>query len=508
MNILDPIEFQMRCWPHVQLYNKQREILYSVMENEETYVPAGNALGKDFVAALCALWFFCTRRPARVVTTSVKYDQLNDVLWGEIRNFIHTSEVQLPIQYNHLHIRQIRDNGVFVDLAELRGQTVSKGEAILGRHLPKGPNGEPTTLVIFDEASGVESDIYEKTDTWAHRKLIIGNPYPCSNFFYHGVKGGDVKSKQNGHYYRKVIKIKATDSPNIRLAQRQKEEGKEITNETIVPGVIDYSTYQNRREFWDDVRQCIGLDAEFYEGADVLMFPPSWLTRAEEYAGTLHERRDGKAIGVDPAEGGDSTCWAVVDHKGLIDLISKKTSDTSTISGETIALMTKYKVKPEKVLFDRGGGGKQHADRLRAQGYNVKTVAFGESVLGAYRFHWHRTGKQRVEQEEDRYVYKNRRAQMYGIIRQLIDPLSEEKFGIPEKFKELRRQLAPIPLTTDQEGRLFLLPKDAPPRSDGVKSNTQTLKKLLGCSPDEADSLALAVYGMVAIPERKPIMAY
>ena len=131
MNILDPVEYQVKCWPHVHLYNKQREILYSVMENEETFVPAGNALGKDFVAALCALWFFCTRRPARVVTTSVKYDQLNDVLWGEIRNFIHTSVIQLPIQYNHLHIRQIRNNGTFVDLAELRGQTVSKGEAIL-----------------------------------------------------------------------------------------------------------------------------------------------------------------------------------------------------------------------------------------------------------------------------------------------------------------------------------------------------------------------------------------
>ena len=508
MNILDPVEFQVKCWPHVHLYNKQREILYSVMENEETFVPAGNALGKDFVAALCALWFFCTRRPARVVTTSVKYDQLNDVLWGEIRNFIHTSVIQLPIQYNHLHIRQIRNNGTFVDLAELRGQTVSKGEAILGRHLPKGPDGEPTTLVIFDEASGVESEIYEKTDTWAHRKLIIGNPYPCANFFYQGVKGGDIKSKQNGHYYRKIIKIKAVDSPNVRLAEKQEREGKEVTNETIVPGVIDYTTYQNRREFWDEVRQCIGLDAEFYEGADVLMFPPAWLTKAEEYATTLSTRREGEAIGVDPAEGGDSPCWSIVDHKGLIDLISKKTSDTSTISGETIALMTKYKIKPEKVFFDRGGGGKQHADRLRAQGYNVKTVAFGESVLGSYRFHWHRTQKQRIEQEEDRYVYKNRRAQMYGILRELLDPINEQQFGISEKFVELRRQLAPIPLTTDQEGRLYLLPKDAPPRSDGAKSTAQTLKKLLGCSPDEADSLVLAVYGMVAVPTRKSIMAY
>ena len=110
------------------------------------------------------------------------------------------------------------------------------------------------------------------------------------------MKGGDIKSKQNGHYYRKIIKIKAVDSPNVRLAEKQEREGKEVTNETIVPGVIDYTTYQNRREFWDEVRQCIGLDAEFYEGADVLMFPPAWLTKAEEYATTLSTRREGEAI--------------------------------------------------------------------------------------------------------------------------------------------------------------------------------------------------------------------
>jgi hypothetical protein len=36
---------------------------------------------------------------------------------------------------------------------------------------------------------------YKAADTWARRKLVIGNPYPCTNFFRTGVKGGDLYAK-------------------------------------------------------------------------------------------------------------------------------------------------------------------------------------------------------------------------------------------------------------------------------------------------------------------------
>lgn len=186
---VDPIAFVRLVWPKIKLYDKQREILYSVRDNDETVVPAGNMLGKDFISAVVALWFFCTRRPARVVTTSVKGDQLDDVLWGEIRRLIETAEIKLPIRYNHMKIRQVRDDGSLVPLAELVGQVINKGESLQGRHLPRDI---PRTLCIFDEASGVDDDVYLMARTWAHRILIIGNPLPTTNFFYQAVKGGDI----------------------------------------------------------------------------------------------------------------------------------------------------------------------------------------------------------------------------------------------------------------------------------------------------------------------------
>lgn len=482
--IIDPMQFKRLCWPSVAFYRQQRDIIYSVRDNRETVVPAGNGLGKDFVSAFIALWFFCSRRPARVVTTSVKYDQLNDVLWGEIRRFLDTCKVKLPITYNHLHVKQVRNDGRDVPLCELVGQVVNKGESLLGRHLPRDI---PRTLAIFDEASGIDSAAYESVDTWAHRILIIGNPYPCSNFFYKAVKAAGTVDGT------KVIRIKAEDSPNVRLALAEIKAGKEPSNRILVPGVVDYATYQDRRKRWDAIRQCIGLDAEFYEGVEELLFPPDWLNNSETLAAkmTAGTNRGKRTLGVDSAAGGDKTAWAVCDSKSLLELISKKTPNTAIIPDETIAIMKRFGIEAEDVYFDVGGGGKQHADILRARGFKVNTVAFGDPVTPEKRRGVVSVEKRKLEQEEH-YAYKNRRAQLYGLLSRSIDPKGEVGgFAIPAKYDELRRQLSVFPRRYDAEGRLVLPPKN----KRGKDSREETLVDLLGRSPDEADALVLAHYG-------------
>jgi hypothetical protein len=304
-------------------------------------------------------------------------------------------------------------------------------------------------------------------------------------------------------FFRKVIRITAMDSPNVRYAMTEVAQGKPPSNTMIVDGVLPYHDYVKRRATWDEIRQCIGLDAKWYEGASVLMFPPTWLNRAEQLSLRYrleNRRRTGKAIGIDPAEGGCNTAMSVVDELGLIEQVSKKTPDTSVIGNEAIAFGMKWNVPPHYWIFDRGGGGKQIADRLRADGYPCRTVAFGETlVLDPKR--GMRMLEEKLEHQEEHYEYYNRRAQMYGILREFLNPANEGKllegiickgFAIGSDHAELRRQLAPIPLTYDAEGRLKLIPKDKKDKT----SKELTLKELLGCSPDEADSLVLALYGM------------
>lgn len=307
--------------------------------------------------------------------------------------------------------------------------------------------------------------------------------------------------------YRKVIKIKAEDSPNVQIAIAQKDAGIEPTGEVVVPGVIGWYEYCKRRATWDAVRQCIGLDGEFYEGASVLLFPPTWLNLAEQVAARLSAKRKGVAMGVDTAEGGDSTCWAITDYKGLIHLRSEKTPDTSVITGTTLALAQEYGIVDEMIMFDQGGGGLEHADRLRAQGHKrIRTVFFGEPVApdpSLYIKPW----DTKQEERRERYTYKNRRAHIYHLLRLTIEPIKNAQgepvasFGLPAEYSELRRQLAPIPLSYDEEGRIYLPPK----RKRDANDTRVTLTELIGCSPDEADALTIAVYAMQDEPPKASV---
>lgn len=302
-------------------------------------------------------------------------------------------------------------------------------------------------------------------------------------------------------YYRKIIKVRGEDSPNVRLAMAQVRAGIAPTEQLLIPGILPWDEYCKRRRLWDKVRQCIGLDAEFWEGADVLLYPPEWLNCSERRANLLKgARRCAKGIGIDPAEGGDKTTMAVSDERGLIELVGKKTPDTNVIVAEAKAFAIRHNVPPEKICFDRGGGGKGHADRMRADGWAVRTVAFGESMVPKIR-----AGggivprREKVELREERYVYKNRRAQLYGRLRILLDPARRDEglqvFALPAEYTELRRQMALIPLTYDTEGRLYILPKRRRPGVD-LTNNTRSLEDLLGCSPDETDAVVLSIYAM------------
>jgi len=504
IDVIDPIRFINTCWPHITLYDKQKELLYSLRDNDETICPAGNQLGKDFIAGLGALWFFYSRHPVRVVTTSVDDTQLSAVLWGEIRNFLNTSVVALTVDQggfivvNDKKLKKIVD-GKECGISYLLGRVASDdGSGFLGHHAtdPKDlrPDLIPKTLFMVDEASAVPNLYYDKALTWAKRVFIIGNCYPCNNFFYKGTNAGDSYSKDGKRCYRKVLRIKATDSPNVKYALTQIRKGIEPTGEILLPGVKSWQEYQKNLETWDEIKQMVSLNAEFYEGAEVKMFPPAWLVTANAIARTLSPQ-DNKciSIGCDPAEGGDDTVWTGAGKKGLVFQRAYKTPDTDVIPNTTIALMREFGVPAEMVCFDSGGGGKQHVDRLRALGYNVRAVAFGEPatdpLANTQAARGYRPSAEKIDEKEVRYIYKNRRAEMYHIFRLLL----EQGYGIPEQFEELLRQLRPIPLRYDGEGRIYLLPKN----KRDPKSKEDTLTELLGCSPDEADSAVLATYAML-----------
>lgn len=185
----DPRDIQRVLWPDVTFYKEQWDIIDSVENNYETFVVAGNMLGKDFVSGFIVVKNFLTNKVARIVTTSVKDEHL-DVLWGEIGRFIDTCRFPLkyakggPLLVNHHHIRKVTD-GAIDPISYVKGMVSKEPEGLAGHHAPY-------TLAIIDEASGVSDIAYTQLGTWAKRILAIGNPNPCNNWFKDGIKGGDL----------------------------------------------------------------------------------------------------------------------------------------------------------------------------------------------------------------------------------------------------------------------------------------------------------------------------
>lgn len=305
-------------------------------------------------------------------------------------------------------------------------------------------------------------------------------------------------------FHRKVIKIRAEDSPNVRYGLAQERLGVRPTDEILVPGVLPYLEYKKRRKLWNVIQQCVSLDAEYYLGAEVFLYPAEHLNVSHRLADALRGRkRIARGMGIDPAEGGDSTVWSIVDELGLIYQLSMKTPDTSIIPGHTAMLMREYNVPADRVCIDRGGGGYEHACQIRRSlKLKIRTVGFGES-LSLDPKHGRVIVQNRLEIREEHYAYKSRRAQMYGELADLLSPSRRSatgdpmpQFALPVEYVELRRQLSPIPRWYDEEGRLFIPPKK---RKATDKDTTEkvTLDQLIGCSPDEADSLVLAVHAML-----------
>jgi hypothetical protein len=187
------------------------------------------------------------------------------------------------------------------------------------------------------------------------------------------------------------------------------------------------------------------------------------------------------------------------DLYGILEMKSKKTPDTSMIVGEAIAFAKKWGVESEYIIFDRGGGGKQHADVMRKskEWKGVRTVAFGEAVSLPIRRGLNLIAE-RVDMKEERSEYFNMRAQLYGELSEHIDPsmcaeLGYPVFGIPAHLTTLRQELAPIPRMYDGEGKMRLPPK----HKKTPDSKEICLADLIGHSPDESDACTLMLHALL-----------
>ena len=412
-----------------------------------------------------------------------------------------------PRGVKDLKITRREFKGKADELSFIIGHVTKTVENFQGHHLP---HDIPRVLAVFDECSAIGDEFHTASESWAHRILNIGNPMNTTNYFYRTVKEGNVADPA-GHegLLSNVIHISGEDSPNVQVGKYRVERGIPGPHPNIIPGVLAYDEWVRRMHKWDKIKRRIRLEGLFYTGTEALVYPPDWLDAAEKSFRILCngerfeiiERRPGRlgsvlAMGVDCGAGRDLSVWTVIDRQGLVFQYETPTPDTYEITQLTIKFIEMFDIAHNRVCFDAGGGGRQVVDHMRPLGYRgLRSVGFGTSPTPPPATK-NKSKDKKVNAKEVQWTYKNKRAEMYGILRQWMDPsVNQLPFAIPEELYELRHELSIMPMWFDKEGKMFLPPKDKMP---GTRENPNeiTIKKLLGRSPDRADSLVLATYAL------------
>lgn len=193
----DVLALKELWWPQYTFYDKQIEVIDSVLLDHETYVESANEMGKDFTAGFLIVACFAVcmfkKRSCRVLTTSVREEHLK-VMWAEAGKFLTTANVPLicttktpeaPFVMNHLELKRAEDRDVKTPQSYAVGMVSEKGEGFAGHYAD-------FTLLIGDECSGLSDKVYIMAQSWAKHQLWLGNPFECQNFWRKAIEGGDI----------------------------------------------------------------------------------------------------------------------------------------------------------------------------------------------------------------------------------------------------------------------------------------------------------------------------
>lgn len=249
----DPVGFS-RDILGIDLWSRQREIAEAVRDHDRVAVSSGNKLGKTQLAAVIAVWWFCTRPQARVRLTAAIAAQIRDGVYREIRQLIarsgvcldcrrHEDETGQPSPVPCPHSTPIDD--VRVGLLPETGVVARDGREIIGRAAssPEAARGlsSPNVLVIYDESSGIPDEIFEGQATaiaGGGKMFAISNPTKNAGWFFeifHGKAKASwcsfqVSTRENPNYIegRSVVPGLATKEWVDEMIERHGADSREV----------------------------------------------------------------------------------------------------------------------------------------------------------------------------------------------------------------------------------------------------------------------------------------
>jgi hypothetical protein len=199
----DPVGYT-RDVLRIQVTPDQQQIAQALLQPPyKVMVDSGHNLGKTFLAAALANWWFDVFDPGVVITTAPTERDVVDLLWTELR--LQRERAGLPCRFIGARAPEMRTS----EEHYAKGYTARKGESFQGRHRQR-------MFFIFDEGEGVDSNYWTTAKTMfkpelGNAFLTIGNPTTTTSQAYLESLATD----KDGNPSWRVFRMSALDHPNI-----------------------------------------------------------------------------------------------------------------------------------------------------------------------------------------------------------------------------------------------------------------------------------------------------
>jgi hypothetical protein len=261
-------------------------------------VHSGHGYGKSAAAARIALWGLYSGENTSIITTAPTKRQVETILWKEIRDIFKKSKTPLPGRCLLTRIQVNEQQFAF-------GFTAAVGNEDLAATKSQGQHAKNRTIIIVDEASGVDDLILESLKSLVLREddviILIGNPTAVGSAYHKACREWD-----------HVFKFNCLNHPNV-----------VHNNQDIIPGAVT-------RKWCEDMKKDYGEESPSYvskvlgewpEQSSETLINIGWYTAAQTRydsyvakAKPEHEEETGVAAGLDIAGlGGDLTVLSVID---------------------------------------------------------------------------------------------------------------------------------------------------------------------------------------------------
>jgi hypothetical protein len=460
----DPVRFAELFLPRFGTpWQKQIDILRSVARFRTTCVYAGNAVGKSWCIAIIVIWFILTHPDAMVIVTGASQQTIGSIAWREIRRALALALLPFGGKVS----TAIKASPQVLTVAD--GWT-AMGFATTGCERASGMHAGHL-LVIVDESSGVDVEIFEALDSLSPSRVVLfGNPLRADGVFVDRIRQGerDARDGVPPHLATNSIKISSLESPHAQLDRSP-------VGLADATWLADVARRYTVRSLWYRSHVLAEIPSV---SSDVVIDEAhlDWATsrpRVEVPPG--HPLRGKVRMGIDLGEGvgKDASAIVVRDDLGILDVVVGNAIGLGEAANHAFRLAAKHGVRHKDITYDMGGIGRDFCNHLAR--YEITAQPYsgaGEPM--------------------DKSQYTNVRSECAWRARQRLDPkhmpdpLShtlQPHFHIPPQnwWPMMREELKA--LTYDMVGRqVRLIAK-------------KDLMTRLGRSPDLADAFLMTFFG-------------